>query len=100
VDHAERRLLRRRSGSGRGTAGETGNDFAPVFVKPAEKEIIETAVARLRELAPAADDPIFVAPFAPMFYALAGRPNVVPLALFDRPENLHGYSETQIRTTC
>jgi len=85
---------------GPGLAGERpaklANDFAPVFVKPAEKEIIETAVARLRELAPAADDPIFVAPFAPMFYALAGRPNVVPLALFDRPENLHGYSETQI----
>lgn len=72
------------------------NDFAPMYARPFIRGLIERSVAQLQQLAPNPDDPIFVAPFAPLFYALADRPNVVPLALFDRPENLRGYSEAQI----
>ncbi len=43
-------------------------------------------------------DPIFVAPFAPGLYRLSGRRNPLPLALFDRPEDLTGFSENRILT--
>ena len=83
-------------GMSRGREMTLDNDFAPMQVTRNEKKEIEAVVAATHALAPAPDDPIFVVPFAPMFYALADRPNVVPLVLFDRPENLLGISEERI----
>ena len=83
----------------RGRTAVLNNAFAPLRVTPSEKQTIETVVKEIHEVAPNADDPLFVVPFAPLFYALADRPNVVPLALFDRPENLIGMTEDQILAT-
>jgi len=71
-------------------------EFAPVRVNSGTQIDLQRLVYEIHRNAPQSDDPIFVAPFAPMIYALADRPNVVPLALFDRPENLIGYPEEKI----
>jgi hypothetical protein len=83
-------------GMARGREAKLDNAFAPMMVTAEEKETIETIVASVRTLCPRDRDAIFVTPFAPMFYALAERPNVVPLALFDRPENLIGIKDRQV----
>jgi hypothetical protein len=41
-------------------------------------------------------DAIFTAPFAPGLYRLTRRRNPLPVALFDRPEDLLGFDESQI----
>ncbi len=66
----------------------------------AGSKIIETEkVVGLVQKLSAVDDAIFVVPFAPGLYHLTKRRNPLPLALFDRPEDLLGFDESQIIET-
>ena len=63
--------------------------------KPGRVDMVEAMVKAIQKQSEAGDA-ILCAPFSPGLYRLSARRNPLPLALFDRPEDMLGFPESQI----